>query len=461
MATTTAVGGSQIDVQSLVSQLVSAERAQAMAPVNRDTQRVTTQISALGSLMGSMSNYRSALSSLKTVDVFSARSATSSDEKAFTASSTAKATPGSYNIEVVKVAKAQQLSSTPFAGGSTTVVGSGTLTLDLGGKSFSVDIASDKNTLADVRDAINNSKDNVGVRATIVTGTTGARLVLSSGTTGAANKITVSQTGGDGGLSKVAYSAAAPANYTEITAPQDAIVNIANAQTKSASNTIDGAIDGVTLTILKETDPDEEPPTLTVGYDSAAVTSRIKTFVTAYNSLAGTISKLDKYDATSKTAGPMIGDSMLQGIEAEMRRTISTPVAGQSAAFSTLASVGITTQADGTLAIDDTKLQKALSTNFEQVGKLFGSDNGVGAKLFKQADDRLKATSALQVRSDGLAAQQKSIEKRTDDIEARMLVIQKAYTAQFTRLDTMLSQMQVTSSYLSQQIQSLQAQTNG
>jgi flagellar hook-associated protein 2 len=460
MATTTAVGGSQIDVQSLVSQLVSAERAQAEAPIDRDTTRVTTQISALGTLMGAMSGYRSALSSLKTVDVFSTRSATASDPTVFTATSTAKATPGSYDVEVVQLAKAQQISSTPFAAGSTTVVGTGTLTLSMGAKSFSVDIASGKATLADIRDAINNSKDNTGVRATIVTGTTGARLVLSSGQTGEANEITVAQTGGDGGLSKLAYSTGATSNYTELTAAQDAIVKIAGAETKSASNTIDGAIDGVTITVLKASDPDEDPPTLTIGYDNAGVTSRIKSFVTAYNSLASTIGKLDNYDATTKAAGPMIGDSMLQGIESEMRRTLTTPVAGQNAAYSTLASIGITTQADGTLAIDDTKLQKALTTNFEQVGKLFGSDTGVGAKLFKQVDDRLKTTAALQVRSDGLVAEQKNIQKRQDDVDARMLVLQKAYTTQFTNLDTMLSQMQVTSSYLSQQIQSMQAQSS-
>jgi flagellar hook-associated protein 2 len=460
MATTTAVGGSQIDVQSLVSQLVSAERTQAMAPVTRDTQRVTTQISALGALMGSMSGYRSSLSSLKTVDVFSTRSATPSDATAFTATSSAKATPGTYNIEVEQIAKSQQIASKAFTDGSKAVVGSGMLTLSMGTKSFDVEITQDKTTLADIRDAINNSKDNIGVRATIVTGTEGSRLVLSSSTTGEANTITVAQSGGDGGLSNIAYSSGAVNGYKVLTAAQDAIVKIAGSETKSASNTIDGAIDGVSITVLKPTDPDEEPPTLTVGYDSAAVTTRIKAFVTAYNSLATTIGKLDNYDATTKTAGPMIGDSMLQGIEAEMRRTITTPVAGQNASFSTLANIGITTQADGTLTIDDAKLQKALGTNFEQVGKLFGSDDGVGAKLFKQVDDRLKSSGALQVRSDGLVSQQKDIQKRTDDIEARMAVIQKAYTTQFTNLDTMLSQMQVTSSYLSQQIQSMQAQSS-
>jgi flagellar hook-associated protein 2 len=455
MATTSAVGGSQIDVQSLVSQLVAAERATPDAQIKRQSTQVTTQISALGQLMGSLSNFRSALSSLKTVDVFSTRSATSSSEATLTASAGVKAVPGSYDIEVVQLATAQQISSKPFADGSTSVVGTGTLTLSLGDKSFNVEITDSNSTLAGVRDAINAAVDNTGVRATLVTGTDGSRLVLSSAQTGAANKITVAQSGGDGGLAQLAYSASDQANYTVVKQAKDAIVSIAGAQTTSASNTIENAIDGVTLTVKAETTEESGPVTISVGYDSAAVTTRIKNFVTAYNALAGQISKLRSYDPNTKTAGPMLGDSMLSGIESEIRNTLTTPVAGQAPGFQTLASIGITTQLDGTLGVDDAKLQKAISTNFEAVGKLFGSETGVAARMFKQVDDRLKSDGAIETRSKNLTDQQKAIQKRKDDLDVRMLAVQRAYTAQFTRLDTLLSQLQVTSSYLSQQIESL------
>src|ERR1044072_5805918 len=123
MATTTAVGGSQIDVQSLVSQLIAADRATPDAAISRDSTQATPKISALGSLMGSMSTFRSALSSLKTIDVFSTRTATSGDPDTYTAVAGAKAVPGTYDVQVEKPAKAQQLSSNPFVGGSTSVVG--------------------------------------------------------------------------------------------------------------------------------------------------------------------------------------------------------------------------------------------------------------------------------------------------------------------------------------------------
>jgi flagellar hook-associated protein 2 len=456
MATSTAVGGSQIDVQSLVSQLVAAERATVDTQIARASGKVTTQISALGSLMGSMSAFRTALSSLKTVDVFTTRTATSSNTAMFTATASTKAVPGTYAIEVTQIAKAQQISSNPFVGGSTAVVGTGTLAIAVGDKQFSVDITAANSSLGGIRDAINAAAGDSGVTATLVHGTGGSRLVLSSSTTGAANKIVVSQTGGDGGLSQLAYSAAAPGNYTQLAPAQDAIIQVANAQTTSATNTIVGAIDGVTLELLKETGPDDDPATVSVSFDSSAVSTRIGTFVTAYNALASQIAKLRSYDATTQTAGPMLGDSMLQGIESQLRRTLVEPVAGQSAAYQTLASIGITTQLDGTLAVDEVKLQKAMTTNFEAVGKLFGSENGVGARLFSQVDERLKTGGGIDTRSKNLVEQQKALVDRKTALDARMAVVQAAYLRQFTALDTMLSKMQVTSSYLSQQIESLQ-----
>lgn len=455
MATIGVAGGSQLDVQSLVSQLVAAERARPDAQLARQSNQVTTQISALGQLMGSLSTFRSALASLKTVDVFSTRSASSSNEVMLTASAGGKAVPGSYDIEVVQLAQAQQISSNPFAGGGTSVVGTGTLTVSLGEASFDVEITDANSTLAGIRDAINSATGNVGVRAALVQGTDGSRLVLSSTTTGAANTIAVAQTGGDGGLAQIEYSDSAPGSYSVIKAAQDAIVNIATAQIVSAGNTIDNAIDGVTLTLKQETTGESGPVTLTVGYDSSAVKTRIASFVSAYNTLVAQIGKLRGYDATTRTAGPMLGDSLLNGIESELRSTIASTVPDQAQGFQSLANVGITTQADGTLTVNDTKLQRALTDNFEAAGRLFGAENGVAARLFEQADGRLKSGGAIDARTQNLTERQREIQKRKDDLDARMLALQAAYVRQFTALDTLLSQLQVTSSYLTQQIEAL------
>lgn len=454
MATTGVVGGSQIDVQSLAAQLTAAERATPAARIARDTSRVTTQLSALGQLMGSMSNFRSALTSLSSVEAFGVRSATSADPTRFSASAAVTAVAGSYDIEVLQLAKAQQLSSNPFAAGSAANVGTGTLTLSLGSANFSLEISDTNSTLAGIRDAINAASDNPGVRATLVTGSDGARLVLSSAHTGADNTLTVAQSGGDGGLAQIAYSTLAPANYSEITPPQDAIVNIANAQTTSASNTINGAIDGVTLNLTAVTDVDT-PVSLTIGYDAAKVTERIEKFVSGYNALATQIAKLRSYDPTTRVAGPMLGDALLSSLESELRRTLTDTVDGQAAGFETLASIGITTQRDGTLGLDATKVQNALNSNFDAVAKLFGSEDGVASRLASNIGDRLASGSGIDARNKLLVKRQIGIGKQQADLDARMAIVQQAYIKQFTRLDTLLSQLQVTSSYMSQQIESL------
>ncbi len=453
MATTGAVGGSQIDVQGLVSQLIAAERAPMDRQVARESGRVTTQVSAVGTLMGALSTFRSALSSLKTTDVFSTRQAVSGDEAIFTATAGAKAVPGDYQVEVVQLARAQQLSSNAFAEGAAQRIGTGTLELSLGENRFSLAIDDTNATLADIRDAINAAADNPGIRATLVHGTDGSRLVLSSTATGAGNLIEVAHSGGDGGLQALTYSAAADSNYTQISAAQDAIVNIANAEVRSATNRIENAIDGVVLDLKGESQ--EGPTRLGVNYDSAAVQTRINTFVNAYNALMTQVSRLRSYDSITQTAGPMLGDSLLSSIESQLRRAISEPVAEAGSTYPTLAAVGILTQADGKLAVDDAKLQLALSGDFTAVGKLFGAEDGVAARLFAQADERLKDGGALDARSKALVEQQKDIQERKDNIELRIAARQRAYLLQFTRLDTLLSQLQVTSSYLSQQVESL------
>src|SRR5262245_14437467 len=133
---TGAVGGSQIDARSLAQQLVQAERINLDARMTRQTTKVTTQISALGALKGSLSTFQTALAPLKTVSVFSSRKAVSSDDKVFTATTTSAAASGSYNVEVEQIAKAQQIATTAFVGGSGTTVGTGTLTVKLGANSF-------------------------------------------------------------------------------------------------------------------------------------------------------------------------------------------------------------------------------------------------------------------------------------------------------------------------------------
>ena len=457
------VGGSSIDVNSLVSQLVAAERKPLDDQVARATTKVTTQISATSALLGALSTFQTSLNGLKTTSAFSGRTASSTDPEIATGNATTTAAPGRYDIEVQRLASAHQLSSNAFAQGSTQVVGTGTLNISLGSTSFSVNINAPANTLADIRNAINAATDNPGVTATLITATDGAHLVLTSTKTGAAMPIQVTQSGGDGNLASLTYAVGNTANYRELRPAQDALVNIAGYPTTSATNVIEGVIEGVSFNLVKA-----EPGTtvsVDVSYDKAGAKTKINAFVAAYNTLRGVINKLGGYDAASKTGGAMMGDGLLTGIDAELRRTLSAPLEGATGAIQTLADIGIKTVVDigggsspkgGTLQVDDAKLDAALASNFDAVARLFGAaETGVAAKLYTQVGARIADGSGIDLRNDSLQAQQRALQKKSADINTRMQIVQAGYLKQFTALDTLLSKLQSTSAFLTQQISSL------
>ncbi|MET0534938.1 MAG: flagellar filament capping protein FliD [Steroidobacter sp.] len=456
MATSGVVGGSQIDVQTLVSQLVAAERKPLDDQVARAKTKVTTQISATSALLGAMSSFQGALNGLKTTAAFSSRSTSSTDPTILTASATTSAVPGRYDVVVDRLASAQQISSTAFAQGSTQVVGTGTLNISLGSTSFNVNIDGTNNTVADIRNAINAASDNPGVTATLINAADGAHLVLTSSKTGASNPIQVTQSGGNGGLAALEYTNLNQANYTQLRPAQDSRVYLAGQyEATSSTNVIEGVIEGVSLNLVSA-EPGETV-SIDVAFDKTAAKDKVNAFVASYNQLRGMLTKLGGYDSATKIAGPMLGDALLSGIDAEIRRTLSTPVDAAGTTVQTLADIGVTTQKDGTLKVDGAKLDSALANNFDAVSRLFGTnETGVASRLYNQITARLADGAGIDLRNESLQAEQRALQKKSDDINVRMQVVQQAYLKQFTTLDTLLSTLSSTSAFLSQQITSLQ-----
>jgi len=452
MATLTSTGvGSGLDVNGLVTQLVAADRAPQDARLTRIDTKLTTAFTALSQLKGSMASFQSALTSLKDSTALLTRSASLSDGTNLSASAGSNAVAGTYDVEIVQLAKAGQLNSAPLAGGPTTVVGAGTLTLSMGGKSFDVTIDSTNNTLAGIRDAINGAAANAGVRATLLTGVDGSRLILTGSDTGATNALKVSAAGGDGGLAALTYDPAAQTNsLTQIQAAQDAVVNIAGFAVHSATNTVDSAIDGVTLT-LKNKAPGTIV-TLTVANDNGAIQNKVNSFVSAYNTLKGQITTLGGYNASSKTAGPMLGDPMLLNIDAQLRRIMGAPVVGTSVPYTTLANLGITAGVDGTLSLDSTKFQAALTASPGAVSAVFGGVNGVATQLYTAVDAHIATGGDISTRDGTLSTQRKDLTAQKTALDDRMTVVQARYLKQFNALDSLLTQMNSTANYLTQQL---------
>ncbi|MDW8258976.1 MAG: flagellar filament capping protein FliD [Gammaproteobacteria bacterium] len=434
---------SGIDINSLVSQLVAAERAPTKLRLDRVERRVETQLSAFGKLKGAMSALVASLAPLRSVAVFQLRKATSGDETLLTANATAQARTATYDIEVVQLASAHKLRTAAIAGGGGAVIGTGTLTITVGSRSFQLTIDGTNNTLAAIRDAINSAPDNAGVGATIVTTQAGAALVLTATASGAANTVQVTQSGGDGGLAVLTA-------LTEIAPARDADVRIDGLTVNSASNTISGAIDGVTIDV-RAAQPGRIVR-LTVANDTAGVVDRVKKFVTDYNALALVVAQLRRYNPSTAEAGPLLGDALLRGIEGTVRGVVATAVPAGTSAYESLASVGVTTQADGTLKLDEAKLTAALTAQFDAVGQLFGAAQGIATRLHAYLDGQLKLDAPLSNRTDALNSQKRSIVRDRDALERRMQALEVRYRAQFSAMDRMLAGMQQTSAFLAQRL---------
>jgi len=457
-----AAGGSVINVSSLVSQLVAATRAPQDALISGQTQAVTTQISAIGTLKGALSTFQSALGAIDTPSAFAAMTANTSDSTVFSASAGGGAVAGTYSVTVSQLAQAQQLVSSAVAGGSSATIGNGTLQLSLGNGSFSVTIGSSNDTLEGLAAAINSATGNPGITATVITGTDGAHLVLSSALTGAASTIAVSETDGGNALSTLTYGTGNTGHYTQDAAAQDAQFSISGISYSSPSNTVINALDGVTLTLLG-TSPTSgsgsgstpTPATLTVANDTSTIESNISAFVKAYNTLVGSVSSLNSFDPTTGTAGPLLGDALLSGIQNEIRSTLYSVVNTGSSTYNSLASVGITTNSDGTLSLNNATLQTALTTAPSAVSALFSGTSGVAANLNSQLTSDLSASGSISSRSATLVQQENALTDQTNQLNTQMDALTASLTQQYSALNTLLSSLQSTSAYLTQQFASL------
>ena len=453
MATFQSLGvGSGMDLGSLVTQLVAAERAPKQTQITTQQSQVAVQISAMGSLKGVLSSLQSALSPLKLAPSFNVFAARSSDEEVFTATASASAQSGSYDVRVLQLATAQQLSSTAFESAESTV-GTGSLTLAVGEESFTIEIDSESSSLAGLRDAINRAEDNTGIRATIVNGTNGAHLVLTAQETGAANAITISASGGDGGLDALVYSADDASNYTVAREALDAQIEVAGVLHTSASNTIKEAIDGLTLTLHKA-DPDNTL-SLDISRNLDTLTTRINAFVTQYNSAASTMASLQSYNPATQKAGALLGDPLLRSVESNLRRELGRPVDGLTGDYRTLSSIGITMNLDGKLELDQAKLREAMQADFQAVQRIFSSESGIAVRMDAIVSPHLSADGSIAHRNKSLDDRTKRLQDDQAALDARMKVIEQRYLQQFTALDSLLAQLQSTSAYLGQQLANL------
>ncbi len=445
--------GSGIDVNSLVSQLISAERAPQDTQLSNQSSAINGRIAAYSSIQTALTNLQTAEQALQgSTGAFNSFTATSSDSSIFSATASSSAVAGSYTVEVDSLATANKLASTGFST-TATAIGTGNLKIAVGGSSFTIPVDSSNNTPSGLRDAINSASGNTGVTASLITADDGVHLVLSSNQTGTSHAITVTASGGDGGLNSLAYDpASSTTNLKQLTPAGDASVQVDGYTYTSSSNQVTDSIPGVTLNLASAavgTTLD-----LTVQTDTSGIDSAMQKFVSAYNTLNSFIKNATAYNATTNTPSALTGDSLANSIQSQIRNALSATTPGQSGGVRSLFDLGVSSNDDGSLTLDTTKLDTALSTDQASAQKLFATDGAVGAALTNALNGFIGDNGVLQSRNASLTKNLTDIAQQQTDLNTRMDKLTALYTSQYTALDTLMSQMTATSTFLTNEFNS-------
>lgn len=493
MASVTSLGvGSGLDLEGMLTKLMQVEQ-QPLTLLQKKQSSYQSKISALGTLQSSLAALQTAAAALTpsstqtALDKFSSYSASVADSTIASASATKGAVAGTYSLEVSSLASAQRLVSpaSAFTSASTALnIDAGTLKIEFGkltpattnpvaAASYTPDATRELNisiaagaSLNDIRDAINAK--NGGVSATIVTGTNGPQLTLTSLQEGTSNVMQVSGlTGTDAAnfnfnpLSPVAGSLSETAAGGR--SASDAAFMVNGIAGTSSTNAVTGVLDGVTINLLKVTagtagTSTSVPTSITVSQNTTSgLTSALQAFVKAYNDANSTMGGLGTYNATTKIAGALQGDSSLRTAQSQVRSLLFGAVSNDSSAYQRLADIGVSVAKDGTLSLDTAKLSTAISKDFSGVANLVAK---VGDSFNKTLEGIVGTSGSLVSATNGVTRMIKDLTNRQNALSDRLTQIEAGYRKQFTALDTLVASMNKTSSYLTQQLAALTKTTS-
>ncbi len=360
------IGGiaSGLDTESIISQLMSIER-QPVTNLQNKQARLKAVDDAWGQINTKLSSLRDAIDGLDRANDFTNLwSTTSSNTSAVNASVSGTPSPGSVSFTVDKLASAQQMTSTTqFASADALVGGGSTFTVSTSGGTQLGSVALDATTtLTDLASQV-DAMD--GVRAQVVKAGTGDyRLVLSAESTGSDGAFTISS----GNAAFDVTDPSDPATDWITTPAVDAQVTMGGLAIKRSSNTITDLIDGVTLDLNAES---TTPVTVSTTRDVDGVVKKVKALVDAANGVIGKVADLTSYDADTKKAGTLNGDSTARQIARQLRDAITTQFSSLGSTYDYAGSVGIHLERDGTVSLDESALRDALDDDFDAVTDLF------------------------------------------------------------------------------------------
>jgi flagellar hook-associated protein 2 len=427
--------GSGIDTTSLISGLVNADSGRLTSLKSKQTS-TNSAVSTLSDISTTLGSLQSAVDALSTTAGVGSYSGTSSNT-AIAISTTGNAMPGSYSMSVTQLAKAQRTYSNTFSSPSTAIGQSGTLSIQVGsGTPAAINIAG-TDTLDQIAGKINAAGGKFN--ASVFYDGTNYRLQVVGSDTGKDNGLTFTQDGLDFGLNTVANT---------VQKAQNSIVNIDGFDVQRSTNQVVGAIQGVTLALTATT---TAPVDVTVASDATGLAAKIQSVVSAYNSVLTKINSAAGKGTQAAGNSALASDSTLRSITNKLSSTLQT-VTG-TGKYTSLGTVGLSLQKDGTLALDQTKLKAALTDDPSAVSKIFAGDGtgttGVMGSLSKAIKSyNQTGTGLLVMHKNDLqtraTSMTDSINREQDRLDRYQTLLQK----QFSAMDTNVTANNTIMSYL-------------
>lgn len=457
--------GSGLQVADIVGAIVGAEKVPYETRLNRKEAAMTTDISAVGALQSALQKVQDSIANLADAGRYQLREVKGTDDF-ISLSSNKDAEVGNYSVKVETLAEKHKLVSVGID--SEEVVGEGTLTINSGDNSFAV-MASDTATLADIRDAINDSVDNESVIATIITDDDGQHLVLSSKETGLANAITIvvddvsdANNTDAVGLSRLAYdsdisSPTYSVSMEQATAALDAKIIIdGTLEVTNSTNTFINVIDGVDVTAKKIHSVDDDLSSVTLSENNANVEAGINNFVKNYNELLSLSKTLGQ--AGEGATGPLVGDSLLRGVMSKLRQQISTQFDSSGDESISLSQLGVRSDRYGVLSLDKTDLDEYIASDVDGVQNFFvGSDDvpGFAASVDTLMKFYTDSDGLIQSRIDGKKNQLESIDDDRVSFGRKMDALEARLYKQYNAMDLLVANLNATGSYLTAQLDNM------
>jgi flagellar hook-associated protein 2 len=426
-----ATSGQGIDVSSTVSQIISNDR-QVETPWKNQLTALQSQDTVLSTLGTQVSTLAEDIQNLTdAMGVFSGKSGSSSDTNVLELTSAgSSATAGTHTVTVENLAQTSSAASGAVGANDTL---SGGVTIQVGsGQQYTINVGdnSTASTVSGLAAAINAA--GIGVTATVLTDSSGSRLSVVSDASGASGTLTVS------GSLIDASSDGESISFNQVEAGQDATLQVDGVSITSASNTVTNAIPGVTFQLLSA-NPGEQVQVIIVNNNSS-VESAMGTFVSDYNTLIKSITGQEGNDS-SGNAEPLYGNPLIAELQNTLQGALNS--APGNGSITSLYSLGITTNSDGTISLDTSTLDTMLNSNFSDVQGFFQNADSFGTSFANELNNlgTSNPVGLLALTQQMNSSEESTLNGDISNEESRLSTMQTQLTAEFNQVNETLQEI--------------------